>query len=52
MKVEQEKKAYVVPTIEVVAMTHCANLLDSSCTDDEYNDELALLNGGSSNRLS
>ena len=52
MKKEQEKKQYIVPTIEVVSMTHRANLLNGSCTDDEYDDELALLNGNFNSRLS
>ncbi len=52
MKKEQEKKQYIVPTIEVVSMTHRANLLNGSCTDDEYDDELALMNGLSNGRLS
>lgn len=51
MKKEQEKKQYIVPTIEVVSMTHRANLLNGSCTDDEYDDELAFVKGLSDGRL-
>ena len=51
MKKEQEKKQYIVPTIEVVSMTHRADLLNGSCTDDEYDDELAFVKGLSDGRL-
>ena len=48
MKTENEKKKYMVPTIQVVAMSHCANLLDGSCSDGDYCDELALMGNDSS----
>lgn len=50
MKTENEKKVYMVPTIQVVALSHTANLLDAS--EQDYNSEFALLGGNSNSRIS
>ena len=52
MKTENEKKKYTVPTIEVVALSHCANLLDGSAEEQDYEGEFSLLGGNSNSRIS
>ena len=46
MKTEIEKKKYMVPTIQVVALSHRANLLDAS--EQDYDGEFGLLGNDSS----
>jgi len=41
MKTEIEKKKYTVPTIQVVEMSHNANLLDAS--EQDYDGEFGLM---------
>ena len=48
MKTENEKKKYIVPTIQVVALSHSANLLDASAEEQDYEGEYALMGSGSS----
>jgi len=50
MKTENEKKKYTVPTIQVVEMSHSANLLDAS--EQDYDGEFALLDSDSNSRIS
>jgi hypothetical protein len=46
MKIEIEKKKYTVPAIQVVEMSHNANLLDAS--EQDYDGEFGLLDNDSS----
>ena len=52
MKTENEKKKYTVPTIQVVEMSHSANLLDGSAEEQDYEGEFGLLGSDSNSRVS
>ena len=52
MKTENEKKVYMVPTIQVVALSHSANLLDGSAEEQDYEGEFGLLGSDSNSRVS